>query len=580
MATVEQMMAALTTSMTQMSEVVKAMAEEKKNRGNGRLLDTRSQRIPQFAGGSGFDDWAFAFKRFIKANDSTAYQMMVKVETHEGAQVDWDDLELEFPGKDVKKYSAELFDLMCQAVTEEPLQVVRSVEDMEGMEAWRKVFRKYSPKTMARAVRLVGQVTNPPKVVVLGKAESELDRWEELVRTLKKDFNEEFSDTVKVGIVTAMMPASVQELVYQSIGAKVKYDDVIQKIRAVISNKVAMMEGSGPAPMDVGEVWYQGGPEDEEPTEEEVGAVSANTQCHGCGGWGHLMRECPTVLNAKGTKGKGKGKGQYYETSKGSKGGQKGIAKGGAKGYFKGACYNCGKAGHRAAECNMRQANAVEKHEPEEEEVVAEEAPTQLGGVWTIGAVEPRWESPARRARKRMEVVVKPQAEGWRLENSFEALRGDELEKETDVMAVDAAKPLTRLSAIEFNVADVKKPLASAAKMVRNGNRVVLDEDGSFIMNKATGECMEVKVKDETFIFDVQFENGKSGVITLDSGAGVHVWPKDMLKEIPNMPKKQGLRMCAANGSEIVNHGRKLVKFRGNDFSRAIAENSVFNGRV
>lgn len=136
------------------------------------------------------------------------------------------------------------------------------------------------------------------------------------------------------------------------------------------------------------------------------------------------------------------------------------------------------------------------------------------------------------------------------------------------------------MSAIEFNVADVKKPLASAAKMVRNGNRVVLDEDGSFIMNKATGECMEVKVKDETFIFDVQFENGKSGVITLDSGAGVHVWPKDMLKEIPNMPKKQGLRMCAANGSEIVNHGRKLVKFRGNDFSRAIAENSVFNGRV
>ena len=86
-------------------------------------------------------------------------------------------------------------------------------------------------------------------------------------RTLKKDFNEEFSDTVKVGIVTAMMPASVQELVYQSFGAKVKYDDVIQKIRAVISNKVAMMEGSGPAPMDVGEVWNQGGPEDEEPTE-------------------------------------------------------------------------------------------------------------------------------------------------------------------------------------------------------------------------------------------------------------------------------------------------------------------------
>ena len=79
-------------------------------------------------------------------------------------------------------------------------------------------------------MRLVGQVTNPPRDTVLGRAESELDRWEELVRTLKKDFNEEFSDTVKVGIVTAMMPASVRELVYQSVGATVKYDDMVQKI--------------------------------------------------------------------------------------------------------------------------------------------------------------------------------------------------------------------------------------------------------------------------------------------------------------------------------------------------------------
>ncbi len=118
------------------------------------------------------------------------------------------------------------------------------------------------------------------------------------------------------------------------------------------------------------------------------------------------------------------------------------------------------------------------------------------------------------------------------------------------IMAVAPAKPVTRLSSIEFNVADVKKPLASAFKMVKHGSRVILDDEGSFIQNKITGECMEVRIEEEAFAFDVQFENGEQGKIALDSGAGVHVWPKGKLKDVPLMPKKQGLRMCAAKGSE------------------------------
>ena len=43
----------------------------------------------------------------------------------------------------------------------------------------------------------------------------------------------------------------------------------------------------------------------------------------------------------------------------------------------------CGKAGHRAAECYSRAANAVEGEEGGEE---GEEV--ELGGIWHIGAVE------------------------------------------------------------------------------------------------------------------------------------------------------------------------------------------------
>ncbi len=113
---------------------------------------------------------------------------------------------------------------------------------------------KYSPKSMARAVRFVGRVTNPPRVTDLLKPESEVDRWEELVKTLKRDFTENLSNTAKVGIVTTMMPESVQEMVYQAIGKIVCYDDIVQNIRAAISNKVAMRDGADPHGRRAGEV--------------------------------------------------------------------------------------------------------------------------------------------------------------------------------------------------------------------------------------------------------------------------------------------------------------------------------------
>ena len=163
--------------------------------------------------------------------------------------------------------------------------------------------------------------------------------------------------------------------------------------------------------------------------------------------------------------------------------------------------------------------------------------------------------------------------------NSFDML-SETSEDAQDIMAVDCTEPLTRMSAIEFHVADVSKPLASAVRMVKAGNRVVLDGDGSYILNKATGETMKVTTKNDTFVFDVQYESGEMGTITLDSGAGVNVWPKNKLPSVPMMAKKSDLRMIAANGSEIRNYGRKLIKFRGSDFGKHAADKSVFSERV
>ena len=152
---------------------------------NKRLIDGRHLKIPVFDGEPRkFDDWAFAFKRTIRSVSREAFALLAKVEMESG-EIDGGLLDVDVD-VDLHAYSAELYDILCQACTGEALSLVRAVEDMLGITAWNKLFRKYKPRTMARAIRLVGAVTNPPKIKDLKDVESELDKWEELIKVLKK----------------------------------------------------------------------------------------------------------------------------------------------------------------------------------------------------------------------------------------------------------------------------------------------------------------------------------------------------------------------------------------------------------
>jgi len=63
-----------------------------------------------------------------------------------------------------------------------------------------------------------------------------------------------------------------------------------------------------------------------------------------------------------------------------------------------------------------------------------------------------------------------------------------------------------KLKAMDFQVTDCKKPLASVAKIIDRGNRVVFDKDESYILNKATGEKIMLERERGTFVMVVEFE--------------------------------------------------------------------------
>jgi hypothetical protein len=488
--------------------------------GGGRILDRRNLRNQDFDGAQDkWGDWAFGLKRSIRSGSHDMFLLMEQVEKSptepNELQMDADNVDI-----NIDRMSAELYDVLCQQCSGDAMSVVRSVDGCGGFVAWYKLHRKYNPRTMARAIRLMGEVTSPPPVRDIRDVDAALARWEQKVKTLSKEFGENPSNTMKIAIVTGMMPPAVQDFIYTNVDEKAMIEAVIEKIRSVTGNKVAMME---PTPMDVGEIWADGNDYDDD---EDVGAVGAHVRCHKCEGWGHMSRECPTQ-----SKGKGKGKSTYSKgdgkagkgAAKGGGKSGKGPIKGGGKGY-QGECWKCGKVGHKSAECwgsGGMQVDAVTEEDDQAE--IAD-----VGGVWMIGAVD--------------------------------------VTEEVEVNHVTAeAKKLTRESGMCFHVARVQKPLASAAKVVAAGNRIVMNPDGgeSFIENIASGERLAMRVERGTYVFDVEYEDGKEGSITLDSGAGVNVWPMDLQKGVPMMPKQKGLKMLAANGTEIENLGRKLIKFRG-----------------
>ena len=228
-------------------------------------------------------------------------------------------------------------------------------------------------------------------------------------------------------------------------------------------------------------------------------------------------------------------------------------------------------------ECTVAQANLVvnEYHEDE----------VDVGGVWMIGHVDAKVKHQTKRGkcqvRNSFQILEESSVEVGLTndifeENSVEVGLTNEIFEETDRdddcddevfvgTVVGEAKKLSRLSSMKFNVASVKKPLASAVKVVEAGNRISMGPrpGDNFIENLVTGEKLAIRVDRGTYVFDVEFANGEDGTITLDSGAGVNVWPQEMLPELPLMAKQPGLRMTAANGTSIANLGTKLVQFRG-----------------
>ena len=272
------------------------------------ITEKSFKRLDKFDG-TNSKEWSLQFKVALRASSRDAYGMLNRTEKQSNA-VNLDVLgeDDELVGIAVERTAAELYDALTMLLKGEPFTVARGVADMNGVEAWRRIYQKYNPSTPAAALTALMHVMAPGRVKHQKDLAARIEDWQVQVDNLAKDHGEVLSENMKIAALLQMVPLDVRDVICQTVDSDTVYDSVRNKIRSLIANRMAL-DDHGPSPMDIGYL-NRDGVQDEVDYEYEqnydyLGVVGkGGGKCYACGETGHFAREC--VLKG-GKKGSGKG---------------------------------------------------------------------------------------------------------------------------------------------------------------------------------------------------------------------------------------------------------------------------------
>ena len=286
-------------------------------------VDTRNLgRPPQFNGtDSAWRDWSVVFRSYAALVHPALKDEMQRVERLSTAETNAGLIEAE-----QVQASAELYLLLLHSTSGPALDRVVSAGSAEGLRAWQLLVEIYDPHIRSRTA---GQLLSLLQFDFSGDMLAKLEAHERDLALYEQASMEKISDGLRVGIVLNRVTDT--ELATHLLLNSERFQTWALFRREIVDVSRGRAAAAGAYQM-------RRGVNDSNTAPMEIDALQQHSECHTCGRFGHLAKDCwQNKSKSKGKDPKGKG-------------GKKGKGKGKGK-TNKDVCSKCGQRGHWAKNC-------------------------------------------------------------------------------------------------------------------------------------------------------------------------------------------------------------------------------------
>ena len=169
------------------------------------LVETLSKRIGSFAG-KDFPGWKFKVNSAVRGENADLANYLKKTEENFEHEVDPKNWNVED-----QKANAQFYNVLVEKTEGEAFDVVRNVLNENGAEAWRRLGARFDAKTFGKRIQLTRKCINPPRIKNLRDATAMIERWEDSVRRLKAEYQQDLEPGLKQAVLIEMVPSSLTE---------------------------------------------------------------------------------------------------------------------------------------------------------------------------------------------------------------------------------------------------------------------------------------------------------------------------------------------------------------------------------
>ena len=336
------------------------------------LIDNRGLAKPSnFDGTADFLQWKIRLEAFVSSVHADLEKAMQWAED-EADPISNASMSAEFgqtnPAQeyieDLETKDAQLYAVLQTLCEKEAFALVRGAGKGHGMEAWRRLCKRFDPSTGGRRRALLKGVLTPQKCNRVEELSAAVENWEDQVRQYENRRKPDGSrptldEDIKISILESICPTEVERHLQLNQARFSDYQEVRKELSAYLETRIGLklkaggsFDSNGPQPMDIG----------------AFGDSKKKVTCHNCGKQGHMKADCWAPGGGKAsTPGKGGKPGK--SGGKGSKGSQKGGKPGqpkGSKGKSKDG--SKGKKGQKGKGKGKAMGNVEAEKEPEAEE--------------------------------------------------------------------------------------------------------------------------------------------------------------------------------------------------------------------